>query len=96
MRLWRGRLTGEPASTEPEAALNADLDAGAAARALSTLSPMQRACFELVEIRGLSSEEVGAMHGISESTVRQHVFRARASLRGALSQGASEGSDDGH
>jgi RNA polymerase sigma-70 factor (ECF subfamily) len=96
LRLWRGRVTGEPASPPAEGALNARMDAGAAARAMSTLSPMQRACFELVEIRGLSSEEVAAMHGISESTVRQHVFRARASLRSALSNKTPEGSDDRH
>ena len=94
-RLWRGRLTREPASPPAEAALNASLDAGAAARAMRTLTPMQRACFELVEIRGLSSQEAAVMHGISESTVRQHVFRARASLRSVLSGKAPEGSDDG-
>ncbi|HJZ74452.1 MAG TPA: RNA polymerase sigma factor [Vicinamibacterales bacterium] len=93
LRLWRGRVTGEPASPPAEAALNAGLDASTAARAMRTLSPMQRACFELVEIRGLSCEEVAAMHGISESTVRQHVFRARASLRSVLSDKASEGSE---
>jgi RNA polymerase sigma-70 factor, ECF subfamily len=96
LRLWRGRLTGEPASPPAEATLNAGLDASAAARAMRGLSPMQRACFDLVEMRGLSTEEVAAMHGISESTVRQHVFRARASLRSVLSAKASEGSDDGH
>ena len=56
----------------------------------SLLPPMQRACFELVTIRGLSTHEVAAMHGISESTVRQHVFRARASLRDHL--GSTDGS----
>lgn len=45
---------------------------------------MQRACFELVAVRGLSTEEVAVMHGISQSTVRQHVFRARAAIRAAL------------
>jgi RNA polymerase sigma-70 factor (ECF subfamily) len=95
LRFWRGPVAGEPASPPPETALNAGLDAIAAARAMRGLSPMQRACFELVEIRGLSSEEVAAMHGISESTVRQHMSRARASLRGVLSAKASEGSDEG-
>jgi RNA polymerase sigma-70 factor (ECF subfamily) len=94
LRLWGGRLKGEPASPPAEGALNARMDAIAAAGAMSTLSPMQRACFELVEIRGLSSGEVAAMHGISESTVRQHVFRARASLRSVLSNKAPEGPDD--
>jgi RNA polymerase sigma-70 factor (ECF subfamily) len=95
LRLWRGFFAGEPASAPAESALNASVDAHAATRAMKTLSPMQRACFELVEIRGLSSEEVAAMHGISESTVRQHVFRARATLRSVLSEKASKGSDGG-
>src|SRR5262245_17472678 len=95
-RLWRGRLADEPASPPAEPALNAGLDATAAVRAMRGLPRMQRACFELVEIRGLSNQEVAAMHGISESTVRQHVFRARASLRSVLSEKAPEESDDGH
>ena len=95
LRLWRGVVADEPASTPPEPALNAGLDAAAVTGAMKTLPPMQRACFELVEIRGLSGEEVAAMHGISESTVRQHVFRARAALRSVLSKKPAEGCDDG-
>jgi len=52
--------------------------------AIERLSPMQRACFDLVAVRGLMISEVAVMHGISESTVRQHVFRARATLRTML------------
>ena len=74
-----------------EDALLARFDAARAGEAMQDLAPMQRACFELVAVRGLSIEEVAAMHGISESTVRQHVFRARASLRRAL--GRREGED---
>ena len=84
MRLWgRGTLAAS-ASPAPDHALLADLDAAAAGRAMEDLSAMQRACFELVAVRGLSPREVAAMHDISESTVRQHVFRARAVLRGKL------------
>lgn len=80
LRLWR------PASEPPsaEGAVLARLDAEAANRAMSALSGMQRACFELVAVRGLPTAEVAAMHGISESTVRQHVHRARAALRATL------------
>jgi len=87
LRLWTRRI---PAATPaPQAdALLARLDAAAATRALETLSPMQRACFELVVLRELSTREVAAMHGISESTVRQHVFRARSALRGVLNDDA--------
>jgi RNA polymerase sigma-70 factor (ECF subfamily) len=84
LRLWGWAIGREPTSTRPEVTLVAHLDAAAATRALEALAPMQRACFELVAIRGLSTKEVAAMHGISESTVRQHVFRARTALRCAL------------
>jgi RNA polymerase sigma-70 factor (ECF subfamily) len=75
-----------------EDALNAQIDGAAALLAMEGLSPMQRACIELVVLRGLSTEEVAAMHGISESTVRQHVFRARGALRSML--GTQEGIDN--
>jgi RNA polymerase sigma-70 factor (ECF subfamily) len=79
-----GMSMAEEASADPAGALDARLDGAAALRAMEDLSPMQRACLELVVLRGLSIQEVAAMHGISESTVRQHVFRARASLRTML------------
>jgi RNA polymerase sigma-70 factor (ECF subfamily) len=84
LHLWGWATGGEPASSRAETTLIAHLDADAAKRALETLSPMQRACFELVSIRGLSTEEVAVMHGITVSTVRQHVFRARSALRSVL------------
>jgi RNA polymerase sigma-70 factor, ECF subfamily len=79
-----GRTATEEATARPGEAVDARLDGVAALRAMADLSPMQRACIELVVLRGLSTEEVAAMHGISESTVRQHVFRARTSLRAML------------
>lgn len=84
LRLWGRGTIAASATPSPDDALLARLDAAAARRAMEDLSPMQRACFELVAVRDLSTEEVAAMHGISESTVRQHVFRARAALRGVL------------
>jgi RNA polymerase sigma-70 factor (ECF subfamily) len=84
LHLWGWATGREPISSRAEGILVAHLDGAAAKRAMETLSPMQRACFELVAVRGVSIREVAAMHGISESTVRQHVFRARAALRGAL------------
>lgn len=83
-RVWGWTTGREPASTRTEAMLAAHLDAAVAKRAMEALAPMQRACFELMAVRGLSTKEVAAMHGISESTVRQHVFRARAALRDVL------------
>jgi RNA polymerase sigma-70 factor, ECF subfamily len=84
LHLWQWVSGREPASAPAEPLLIARLDAATAKRAMKTLSPMQRACFELVAVRGLSPREVAMMHGISESTVRQHVFRARAALRSVL------------
>jgi RNA polymerase sigma-70 factor (ECF subfamily) len=84
LRLWGWAIGREPASSRAEPTLVAHLDAEAAKRAMETLTPMQRACFELVAVRGLSTKEIAAMHGISESTVRQHVFRARTALRRVL------------
>lgn len=52
---------------------------------------MQRACFDLVTLRGFSIAEVATMHAISEFTVRQHVFRARTALRAVLT---GEGNTD--
>ena len=70
-------------------ALLAGIDAAAsvavATRAMGGLAPMPRACFELVALRDVPIAEVAAMHAISESTVRQHVFRARAALRALCS-----------
>lgn len=80
LRWWGAGQAATSHSDQSEAAL----DASKVNAALQELSPMQKACFELVVLRGLTTEEVAAMHDIAESTVRQHVFRARASLRAAL------------
>ncbi len=90
LRLWRWGAVVERKSPQADDAPLARLDAAAVGRAMEDLSPMQRACFELVAVRGLSTEEVAAMHGISESTVRQHVFRARTAIRTVLDQEEDE------
>ena len=82
LRFWKGGAP--PVAPAPDAGVHAALDADAAARAMLQLPGMQRACFELVALRDVPIAEVAAMHGISESTVRQHVFRARAALREAI------------
>lgn len=83
---WARDPGAEVASAPADDTVFARLDAAAASLAMQDLSPMQRACFELVAVRDLSIAEVAAMHGISESTVRQHVFRARAALRRVLDE----------
>jgi RNA polymerase sigma-70 factor, ECF subfamily len=84
LRLW-GSSRETPSF---ESASLARLDADAAQRAVLALSPLQRACFELVVMRDLAPVEVAAMHEMAESTVRQHVFRARRALREALGEHA--------
>lgn len=83
---WARDPGADVASRPVDDAVIARLDAAAAGLAMEDLSPMQRACFELVAVRDLSIAEVAAMHGISESTVRQHLFRARTALRSVLDE----------
>ena len=84
LRLWGKGTVAEPEAISTESVSLARVDAEAAHQAMAELSPMQRACFELVTVRDLAPEQVAAMHDIAESTVRQHVFRARRALRRAL------------
>ena len=53
-------------------------------RALSSLTPIQRAVFELAEVEGLASDEVGDRLGISAGTARVYRHRARLKLRALL------------
>jgi RNA polymerase sigma-70 factor (ECF subfamily) len=51
---------------------------------LETLSEMQRVCFRLCALEGLSSGEVAEALGLGDATVRTHVYRARSALRLAM------------
>ncbi len=51
---------------------------------LESLPDMQRACFRLCVLEGLSSREVGVALGLSDATVRTHVYRARQAMRKAI------------
>ena len=51
---------------------------------LESLADMQRACFRLCVLEGLSSSEVAVALGVSEATVRTHVHRARQAMRKAI------------
>lgn len=82
--LWGWVTHGVSRISRPETALNARLDAAKARRAMESLPPMQRTCFDLVVVHGFTPRDVAEMHGISESTVRQHVFRARTTLQDRL------------
>lgn len=61
---------------------------------LESLSEMQRACFRLCVLEGLSSPEVATALGVSEQTVRTHVFRARQAMRKAVTPYLELPSDD--
>ncbi len=61
---------------------------------LASLSEMQRACFRLCVLEGLSSKEVATALGVTDQTVRTHVFRARQSLRNAVLPELEEQSGD--
>jgi len=52
--------------------------------AVRRLPPMQRSCFRLCAVEGLSGAEAADALGIAESTVRVHVFKARQTLRHLL------------
>jgi RNA polymerase sigma-70 factor (ECF subfamily) len=51
---------------------------------LESLSEMQRVCFRLCALEGLGSAEVADALGLSDATVRTHVYRARSALRLAM------------
>ncbi len=57
------------------------------AAALRRLPARQRLVFVLSQVEGYSSKEVGALTGLSESTVRVHLFRAVHKLRRWLGDG---------
>jgi len=63
-------------------------------RQLDALPKMQRACFRLCGLEGLSSQDVATALGVSDRTVRTHVFRARQALRKAVRPLVEEPSDD--
>lgn len=81
MRQQRERLAGDvPAEHLP------DLDV---ARAVATLSPMQRAAVVLYYWADESVFDIARTLEVSESSVKQHLFRARARLATVLGEGVS-------
>jgi RNA polymerase sigma-70 factor (ECF subfamily) len=53
-------------------------------RAVAKLSPAKRTVFVLIEMEGLTSEEVAEALGIPVPTVRTRLFHAKSALRAAL------------
>lgn len=75
-----------PLERTEHADLQARLDAS-----LDALPEMQRTCFRLQVLEGLTSGEVADALGVSDATVRTHVHRARLAMRNALEPFADEG-----
>jgi len=76
----------EPASTapSPEARLLSKAAAGRLSDALATLPPRQRQVFVLRYLSSHSPAYVSDVLGLTEATVRVHLFRALRRLRGLL------------
>ncbi len=76
----------DPADPRPDPAADTGLAElrRLAAAALGTLPFKQRAALVLRELHGLSTREVAAALGSSETSVRSHVCRARLALRERL------------
>ncbi|MEZ4300145.1 MAG: RNA polymerase sigma factor [Polyangiaceae bacterium] len=91
----RRRAAMERLSLEPPRPPGADPEQGterarlaeALVRALDTLPIDQRAAFVLCEVEERSSQEVAAIVGAPEATVRTRVYHARQKLRKELSRG---------
>lgn len=73
----------------PEEALLGREQRSQIAAALRQLPDRQRLVFLLSQVEGHSSREVGAITGLTESTVRVHLFRAVRKLRRLLGDNAS-------
>lgn len=76
----------EPVSTapSPEARLLTKAAGGALGDALANLPPRQRQVFVLRYLNGQSPADVSEALGLTEATVRVHLFRALRRLRGLL------------
>jgi RNA polymerase sigma-70 factor (ECF subfamily) len=79
------RLAHGPSWSRPPDEVLASAETRAALEAgLGTLTPLQRAVFELRELEGRSTEEAAQMLGLSAGATRVHLHRARLRLRAAL------------
>jgi RNA polymerase sigma-70 factor (ECF subfamily) len=75
------------ASSDPERRASGNEALAAAHRTLARLSEQKRAVFVLVEIDGLSAEQVSRALEVPVATVRTRLFHARRALRTALQEG---------
>jgi RNA polymerase sigma-70 factor (ECF subfamily) len=75
-------------TADPERGASSQEELAVLDRALSRLSEKKRAVFVLVELEGLSAEDVATALGIPTATVRTRLFHARRELQQALEGGA--------
>jgi RNA polymerase sigma-70 factor (ECF subfamily) len=88
----KGAIQPLPENPEELGAVPADpsasLDTAALQRAFlrlaGALAPRQRAIFVMREIEGLDTPAIARALGVTESTVRNHLFQARKTLRAGL------------
>ena len=81
------RLGGAPTwSRPPDEILLGSETRQALAKALLELTSMQRLVFELREVEGRATDEVGEILGLPPGTVRVHLHRARMRLRALLAR----------
>ena len=80
-RLQRVSDPGPPAAHEPDVDL---------ANAIATLTPMQRAAVVLFYYDDLPVADIARALVVSQSTVKQHLHRARVRLAALLSEEVSE------
>jgi RNA polymerase sigma-70 factor (ECF subfamily) len=79
----RGTIAFSTASVQERALLRDEIEK--IFKVLSErLSPKQRAVFNLKELEDLSTAEIARVMNTSESTVRNHLFQARKTLRKSL------------
>jgi RNA polymerase sigma-70 factor (ECF subfamily) len=83
----RERPVLNPVDPEREVASREEL--ARFARALDRLAPKKREAFVLIEIEGLSAEDVGHALGVNAATIRTRLFHARSELRAAMSRETS-------
>lgn len=86
----RSATASRPASAPADGKESNHDVAARVAEVVGELSEMQRRCFTLQVAHGIPVSEIAAMLDIAESTVRQHVFRARGVLRERLGDMAAE------
>ena len=77
----------EPGVTECDVTELSDLESGEILRMISTLPVGYRTTFNLAVIEGYSHSEISKLLGISESTSRSQLFKAKSLLKKMLIQG---------